>query len=185
MGGLSHCGAVSAVKVSSHLISIQVGVAWLRAQPSSHAAPRGSAVFCAAKSDGLLFASSPHIFQQRPGRLPPPNLPNLRVLRAYSARMLHAKGDLPKPLSSWLPSCLSALPLPTTGVLNMLGATGLSPGLHSAPSEALLPGSSPLDPGFMTIHVMMTLNFAPLAQTTLLSFMLLSWHVHLLGMQAC
>lgn len=67
----------------------------------------------------------------------------------------------------------------------MLGAAGLSPGLHSAPSEALLPGSSPLDPGFMTIHVMMTLNFAPLAQTTLLSFMLLSWHVHLLGMQVC
>ena len=140
--------------------------------------------FCAAKSDGLLFGSSPCISRQCLVRLPPPSLPSLHVLREYSARMLHAKGDLPKPLSSWLPSCLSALPLPTTGVLNMLGATGLSPGLNSDPSEALLPGRSPLDPGFTTIHVM-TLNFVSLAHTTLLSFMLLSWHVHSLDMKVC
>lgn len=66
----------------------------------------------------------------------------------------------------------------------MLGATGLSPGLNSDPSEAVLPGRSPLDPGFTTIHVM-TLNFVSLAHTTLLSFMLLSWHVHSLDMKVC
>lgn len=98
-------------------------------------------------------------------------------------RTLHAKGGLLKPV--FLASCLSALPLPTTGVLNMLGATGLSAGPNSVPSEALPPGRSPLDPGFTTILVMMTLDFVSLAQTTLLSFMLLSWHVHLLDMQVC
>ena len=67
----------------------------------------------------------------------------------------------------------------------MLGATGLSAGPNSVPSEALPPGRSPLDPSFTTVLVMMTLNFVSLAQTTLLSFMLLSWHVHLLDMQVC
>lgn len=65
----------------------------------------------------------------------------------------------------------------------MLGAAGLSAGPNSVPSEALRPGRSPLDPSFTTVLVMMTLNFVSLAQTTLLSFMLLSWHVHLLDMQ--
>lgn len=145
------------LKVSSHLIDPS-GVVWLR--PSPPTLPVGAVPCSVLKPMGL--SCLPHIFSPvTSGKVTAPlTFLNLRVPRRIlrGCCTLSASPQKSTVFLASLPASVLFLCL-RQEFWNMLVPQGSGPGTASVSLRHSCPGS-PLDPGFMTIHVMMTLNFA-------------------------